>query len=329
VDPTDPPTNPVPPIDDGLPSPPNGSDEAVVQPRRGRTLLFVGAGVVVALIAGSLAFVLTRSNDVALALSMSKGNTFQYRETISIDGKLTAAGVTQPLKETVTSDATWRVVAVDAKGIATVEVTASNGEVTLNGQTLPVTRPVTFQVRMSPDGRIVSGGDLAASNAASAGPTIPGGSQFTPVLPDHEVGPGDTWTKSFDSAVPFLDGTLHYSTTNRFLRYETVGGRKAAVLRSTMTVPMSLRLDLRKVFEAAGTSPEEAGLPAGSNPAIRYEGRAVVTGTYWLDPDHGQLIKARISERPDLTLTFEGIPDIPEGTTGSFTGTMNVVLDPR
>jgi hypothetical protein len=305
--------------------------EEAVPVRGSRPRLLVGLALVVALVAGALIFTLTRSSGIALALALPSGQKIDYHMSMTIHGSIAVGGQQQALDETIVSDSTWNVLSVDSAGVATVEVSSSNMSVNLGGQTVPVDKPVSMRMRIAPDGRILSGGDFGSAAGGSAGATIPGGSQFTPLLPDHKVGPGDTWQRSFDQQIPILGGTLHYSTSNRFLRYETVGGRRTAVIQSTMSVPMKLRTEVVKLLELSGITPADAGLPAGSNPIIGYDGNVSITGTYWLDPDHGALIKASLAEKPNLTLTFTGFPSrqIAPGTTATFTGNATVNIDPR
>ena len=164
-----------------------------------------------------------------------------------------------------------------------------------------------------------------ASTTGGSGFDFPGTDQFTPVLPDHPVKPGDTWTKSFDQTLPFGGGDLSYTSHNTFVRYEKVSGVKAAVIRSTMSVPLDLTIDLRKLLDTYG---QGAPIPKGSHPTIQYGGRVSMDQTAWFDPIGGSLVKTLLVAQFDMQMQFKGFPSkqLPGGGQVAFAGSMTLTL---
>src|SRR5262249_9201855 len=208
------------------------------------------------------------SQATALSMSFPTGQTFTYALSMTMDGTIRSGSQSGPLKGTITETLSWKVASVDAKGIGTVQLTAANISGNFNGQPVSNTPSYTSTIQIAPDGRILVGGDLASTTGGS-GFDFPGTDQFTPILPDHPVKPGDTWTKAFDQTLPFGGGNLSYSSHNTFVRYDDVSGVKAAVIRSTMTVPLNLTIDLRKLLETYG---QGGPIPKRSHPTIQYGG---------------------------------------------------------
>jgi len=296
--------------------------------RRPKGRVLVAVGLVVALAAGAFGYLSLRrsSGGQATALSMSfpKGQTFSYGLSMTMDGTIRAGSQSGPLKGTITETLSWKVASVDAKGIATVALTAGNISGNFNGQPVSNTSQYTTTIQVAPDGRILVGGDLASTTGGS-GFSFPGTDQFTPILPDHPVKPGDTWTKTFDQTLPFGGGELTYTSHNTFVRYEQVSGVKAAVIRSTMTVPLDLTIDLRKLLDTYG---QGASIPKGSHPTILYGGSVSLDQTAWFDPVGGSLVKSLLAAQFDMQMQFKGFPSkqLPSGGPVAFAGSMTLSL---
>jgi len=297
--------------------------------RRGRPKgkILVAAALVVALAAGAFAFLSLRRSSgqsTALAMSFPTGQTFTYALSMNMDGTIRAGTQSGPLKGTIAETLSWKVESVDAKGVATVELTAANISGNFNGQPVANTSAYTSRIQVARDGRILVGGDLTSTTGGS-GFDFPGTDQFTPVLPDHPVKPGDTWTKSFDQTLPFGGGDLSYTSHNTFVRYEKVSGVKAAVIRSTMSVPLDLTIDLRKLLDTYG---QGAPIPKGSHPTIQYGGRVSMDQTAWFDPIGGSLVKTLLVAQFDMQMQFKGFPSkqLPGGGQVAFAGSMTLTL---
>jgi hypothetical protein len=264
------------------------------------------------------------AQPVAFVMSLEKGQSLHFSMVLAVDGTLTVAGATFQEQETLRQTMGWKVLAVTSKGVATVAIDLSKGSLTANGKTISQ-HDQNLQIRVASDGRILTGADFGTTSGAGGGPGIPGTDQFMPLLPDQPVAPGDAWTKEFDQAFPFGSGTLHYATHNKLLRYETMGGARVAVIRSTARVPIDITLDVRKLFAALGTP---SGLPKGSHPTLSYKGHTDTSVTAWFDPAGKTLQKSDATSTFVMTMRFKGFPksEAPPGGSVKFAGTISVHL---
>jgi hypothetical protein len=225
----------------------------------------------------------------------------------------------------------WKVVSVDDAGTATIEVTVSDMSGTVNGTEVPSTPASPIEIRIAADGRVLSAGGLSLGGAGQTqGFGFPGMGQLTPILPDDgdAVSVGDTWDKEFSQDFPFGEGTIDFSATSTYVRNETVNGREAAVIETRMTVPIDATLELAELLDALG--PEITGATGGAgleqlgDGSIAYVGRGTFTQTSFVDLDARELLKTQSRGRFDISMTFEGIPGLAEGSVemkfgGSFT----------
>ena len=269
----------------------------------------------------------------AFALDLAAGQTYTYHFNFNIQGSAVAGGQTIPVKESLGAKMDWSVEAVDPGGVATVAVTMSDYQVTVNGKALPASQipaaATSFTMKIGSDGRILSSGgafgDALAGTDTSAG-GLPGTNQLTPLLPGHDVKPGDTWAKTFKQDLPFGMGTLRYKTKSRYVRDEQMNGVNAAVIETKMNIPLHLKLDLAKVLQ--GSDPPGA-LPAGSHPVISYSGRSNMVDTGWFDPEQRQMIRMQVTGSFNMDMTFRGMPagTLPNGSSVTFRGAMAMNLE--
>lgn len=321
-----PPGSPVPP----MPPPPgemqpSGPIQTTTPSRSPRILIAVA--VLVALVGGALVFVSTRGGGTrAWAFQFHQGTTYSYRMTMKMDGRVTSAqlAVDQPIAVEMAISMSWRVVSVDDDGVATISVKAGTATVTVDGETQEVDLGLDTTMRIGPDGRVLSGG-LDVSTTGAAGPAVPGTDQFTPLLPDREVQPGDTWTDDFEVPFPFGEGVLHYTSRSQLLRYETIEGVRAGVIRSDVHLPLDFTLDVRKMADAMGMAGD---LPPNSHPTIEYGGQMDFTETSWFDREAGEMLDANMTAQVDMTMHFEGFPE-GEDANGDveFIGTFEMQLE--
>jgi hypothetical protein len=315
-----------------MPAPPPTPEPEAPKRRRGMVALAVAAVLVV--VAGLVAFAITRSVTAEaqpLALSFTQGQERTYDVHQTMD-----ANISSPLfgDEALSMDVSqvvgWKVVSVDDDGTATIEVTVSDMSGTLNGTEVPSAPALPIEIRVAADGRVLSAGGLSFGAAESQGFGFPGMGQLTPILPDDgdAVSVGDTWDKEFSQDFPFGDGTIDFSATSTYVRNETVNGREAAVIETQMTVPIDATLDLAELLDALG--PEitgatgAAGLEQLGDGSIAYVGQGTFTQTSFVDLDARELLKTQSRGRFDISMTFEGIPGLAEGPAemnfaGSFT----------
>jgi hypothetical protein len=219
------------------------------------------------------------------------------------------------------------VLSVDPDGTASVEMRVEEADVTLDGerQAVPATQPV--RMRISRDGRLLAGSGNLGSAGAASGLNVPGLDQFTPLLPDHPVQPGDSWSKDFTAPFPIGDGELRYRSRNTFLRYEQLGGTKAAVIRSALTLLLDFQIDIRQLAEISGQG--QSGFPAGTNPKISYGGTMSYLATNWFDPKGGQQLKSSIDGTMDIRMRFIDFPpeqSVPAGEV-TLSGKVRAALE--
>jgi hypothetical protein len=258
----------------------------------------------------------TSANGASLLkVAFKAGGTYRYHYSSRLDAR-TAVGqsFSLPIKADASGDATWKIVSVDAGGDTTVHVTLSNLKATSTsslppGSTTSTTTTTTdreFQFTVAPTGEVVSGGNPAALAPPISSPQgmLPGSDQFLAILPDRPVGPGDTWTKSFTRPGPFGQGSVTYTTTNRFLRYENFKSGRAAVIETTTTIPLDLDMPGPNMI-GSPTSPSlpQAGPASGG---LHIQGSTTTVSTTWFDTKTGQVEKVISVGTTDSTSTSTG-----------------------
>jgi hypothetical protein len=292
------------------------------QARRRPVGLVVGAVVVaLALVAGFVAFTSLggdeqSANAQPLSLVFTEGESRTYTVRMTMDGGLEAGealGGSQPLEIDMTETMTWKVVSVNADGIATVRVTIDEVSGTVNGVEMPQNAAdmPSIDMQIAPDGRILTAGGLSfAGFDQTGGAGFPGMGQMTPLLPDGPVEPGDTWTEEFSQEIPFGEGTIEYTATNTLERYEDVGGVEAAVVTSSYTVPMDFRIDFDRLLESMGGAQGITGATGMAGASISYGGEGSFVMTSWVAREAKELLKMSSSGSFDMTMAFGGVPGL-------------------
>jgi hypothetical protein len=302
----------------------------------GRPMLIIL--VVVALVAAALAYMFFgrggAAGQPAYALDFAAGQTYNYRMTMALNGQLAVSGHNVPLQETLGATMAWNVQSVDANGIASVDVQLSDLHLSVNGQDTPTGElPASsshYTMRLAPDGSILSGGGgLGALSGGGASPAggIPGTDQLTPLLPGHDVSPGDSWDKTFDSDLPYGMGHVHFVTHSTYVKNEDVDGVTTSVIASKISLPLHMKVDLAKMLKEMGSS--TPGLPAGSHPVVTYGGHVSGTTTGWFDPSTRELVKTSANVQFRMSMTFRGLPPgeaLPGGSKMLFRGGIIVTL---
>ena len=303
----------------------NGGKHRRLSRPRGKVL--VAIGLVIALAAGAFVYLsMGRSpGTTALAFSLSPGSTRRYSLHLKMDGKLTVQKRTLPFTMDMDETFSWKVESVDSQGVATVDMKVEKISGTVAGQPIPSTGSLTTKIKIAKDGRILTAGQLAPAGGSSFS-QLPGSDQLTPLLPANPVKPGETWAKSFSQAFPLGSGSINYTTVNKFERNETVGGVNTVVIHTSMTAPLNIVMDFRKVLALSGLDRQ---LPRNVHPTITYGGRVTSNQTSWFDPKAGHMVKGSGLGRFDLSMRFKGFPaglGQPQGAIG-FAGTMNFSID--
>jgi hypothetical protein len=206
----------------------------------------------------------------------------------------------------------WKVVGIDDEGVATVRVSVEGISGSVNGQPLPGTvEGQSTTLRVTSDGQILDANGLSFGSTGGSGlGGFPGMDQVTPILPDHEVAPGDEWDKEFSQSFPFGDGKIEYTAHSTFDRYETLHGVRAAVVTTRYTVPLDFSVDLNELAKAFGGSDGEQ-LPGmgGMDATIEYGGSGRFTQTSWLDLAGKQVVKTTSNGDFDMTMAFPGLEE--------------------
>ena len=309
-------------------------------PARRRAGMVAGAVVVaLALVAGAVAFVLLRDESSAearpLALAFTQGQSQTYTIHQTMQGQITSDLIgDMPMDLDTTQVVTWEVTSVDDDGVATIEMAVTEMSGTVNGMDMPAsTRAVPpVEIVIAPDGRIVSAGGLALGGAGQTqGFGFPGMGQLTPILPDdgEAVAPGDSWDKEFSQDFPFGEGTISYTTSSTYDRNETLNGRDAAVIVTTMSVPVDFTMDFAEMLDAFGDdlgATGATGLQQLGDVSIAYSGSGDITQTSYVDLEAEELLRSESSGEFDISMEYRGMVGF-EGTmsfAGSFTQEMEV-----
>lgn len=310
----------------------------------------------VALLAGALAVVLVvtgvvlfrgggRAEAVPLTLDFTAGESETYTISNSIEGDLSMSGFGGEIPEgfagmhlvlDMSETVRWDVLSVDEDGVATISVTTSDTTATINGFEAPSSELASppVEMRVAPDGRILSIDDVSFAGLEGGGlpgqGSVPGMSQVTPLLPEDgaPVAPGDTWDSSYSQDVPFAEGSIDYDVHGTYLRNEEIGGVDAAVIRSTMTVPLDLTFEMKDV---AAFIDEQEGVSDKDRSEMRhatlaFEGNLELDMTSFVDFAENKLVRSESAGAFDFTIEFVGFPDF-EGTMsfeGDFTQEMTI-----
>jgi hypothetical protein len=299
--------------------------------RRGRRSMAVALVVVLVAAAGAYALLNRRSSSggTAFALTLSRDKTYSYDVRLGMRGTISMQGEQVPFRMEMDQVIGWRVESTDSEGTATVAVTVEIRAAQLNGQPAPAIPAQTSRIRVARDGRILSAdfalSGLGTNRPGDFGSLVPGGDQFMPLLPNHPVKVGDTWTKAFDQELPFGMGRLRYDVESSLLRYGDIDGKRMAVLFSTLRLPLNMTIDLRKLLAASGTTGGQP-LPGGGDPKMKFGGSMTMQQTAWFDQAHGELYLTTGIARFDMSIEFKDFPPQANPPAGAmnFKGTMEL-----
>jgi hypothetical protein len=315
--------------------------------RRSGLIAVVAATLAVVLVATGLVVFRggARAEAVPLALHFTAGDSTTYAISQTIDAEISAEGFGGefpalgglPLMMEISQTVTWDVLSVDEDGVATISVTTSDASASISGIELPSSdlEGPPVQMRVAPDGRILSFGDVSFAGFEGGGLPgqggLPGMGQVTPLLPEDgaPVAPGDTWDTSYSQDFPFAEGSIDYDVHSTYLRNEELGGVDAAVIGSTVSVPLDLRIRMRDVLaymkDQEGAPPVE-DLGELKNATVTYEGQLAFEMTSFVDFAANELLRSKSTGDFDVTMEIGGVPDF-EGTigiAGTFTDEMEL-----
>jgi hypothetical protein len=132
-----------------------------------------------------------------------------------------------------------------------------------------------------------------------------GGGFISAVLPNAAVKPGDTWSKDFDQANPLGTGTIHVTTTSKYLRDESLQGVNAAVVETTSIGSVDISIDMSKAIAGQSVSPATT-IPPGMFQSLSIKGTMTSETITWVDPSGHRVLKTHSAGASSATMTFAG-----------------------
>jgi hypothetical protein len=265
-----------------------------------------------------------------LKLAYSKGATYTYKMHMTMDETVVIASISEPIQIDMTATETETVDSVDSSGVAdiTVNLTNMSMKTTVMGTSSTTTTAVpASHMKLAPDGRVLSFNGLSFSGGSPFGAAGAGG-PGSAVLPDGAVKPGDTWSKSYDQDNPLGTGTVHITTTSKYLRDEKVNGTQAAVVQTNVKTPMDMTIDFSKFGQMTGSANP---IPLPGIQGMTIQGSQVADITTWLDNSAHRMLKTTMSDKIDASFSFVMAPGTTfPGPTGPYSikGTQTMDLTP-
>src|SRR6266851_10448692 len=207
--------------------------------------------------------------------------------------------------------------AVDTSGTADLTITLS--DLTLKSVTAGITNTTTgmpsnsVDVKIKADGTVLSvdGNSMMAGSPIAAFSGIGGGFFIAAVLPDNAVKVGDSWSKTYDQSDPHGFGTVHITSTSKYLRDETVNNVTTAVVETKSDGKIDF------TSPAANTSSVIGGLSM--------HGTFTTDVTTWIDTGGHRIVKSHSTAHDDVTLNF---PTMSPPTTDKTAPTAPIMQRP-
>lgn len=271
----------------------------------------------------------------SISLAYKTGDVYKYGFHLVMKYTVAASGMSIPLNMDLGAKETVTVKSVDSGGTADMSVDISNVSIkmSMNGTTNTTTTNTggTIDMKVAKDGRVLSvNGSAFGSSSALPGMTGTQGGVVSAILPDHPVKPGDTWTKTYDQPNPLGGSAIHATSNNTYLRDESVGSVKAAVIESKVSADLDMTIDLSSMLGAPG-SPPPTGVAAGAE-TLSMKGTNTSDATTWIDTSAGRIVKTHSTGSVNATLTVNVPADsaTKPGLSGpiTFKGTQTLDLTP-
>lgn len=278
-----------------------------------------------------------------ISLAYKAGDSYKYslhfvfKYTIGIQ----SLGMSVPFNLDLSGKEAVKVNSVDSSGVADVTITLTDltTKTEVNGTTTTTTTAsTTVNLKMGPDGRIVS-----VNGSATGSSTLPGlsgtNSGFvSAILPDKPVKPGDSWSKSYDDSNPMgSTGTFHVTTDNKYLRDEKVSNVNAAVVESKINAMLDLTFDTSSLGGSGGTPLFPTG-DGGGLQSLAMKGTVKSDVTSWIDSGARHIVKSHSTGSLDATLDLHiaaGASPTPSPTARpvlsgpiTFKGTQTLDMSP-
>jgi hypothetical protein len=270
----------------------------------------------------------------SISLAYKAGDVYKYKFQMALKYTIGGEGMSIPLDISLGAKETMTVKSVDSRGMADVSVIVSDAslKMTVNGTTNTTTTPTSIvDMKITPDGRIVSIDGSAFGNSSPLGMTGYQVGLVTAILPDTPVKPGDSWTKTYDQPNPFGPGSSSATTNSKYLRDEKVGSVNTAVVESKVTANLTISIDASSVSGQSGTSVFPSMGGSGGLQSITITGRSVSDVTSWIDANARRVVKTHSSGTVDATMAINmAAGSTTPGLSGpiTFKGTQTLDMTP-
>ena len=249
-----------------------------------------------------------------LSLAYKAGDTYKYKFHATSKQTANMTGMSVPIQLETSANETVTVKSVDSSGTADLTITLS--DLTLKSVTAGITNTTTgmpsnsVDVKIKADGTVLSvdGNSMMAGSPIAAFSGIGGGFFIAAVLPDNAVKVGDSWSKTYDQSDPHGFGTVHITSTSKYLRDETVNNVTTAVVET--------KSDGKIDF----TSPA-----ANTSSGLSMHGTFTTDVTTWIDTGGHRIVKSHSTAHDDVTLNF---PTMSPPTTDKTTPTAPIMQGP-
>lgn len=253
-----------------------------------------------------------------LTYVFTQGETHRYSMVMDMKisgGNLYGGGTFDGAIEMVMSQ---KVTKVDDAGVATIEYSFEKLKMTEGGRSRSVPVPSdVVTIEMTRDGRVISssGNEFMGDINPAAG--IFGPESFAPILPDHKVDPGDSWSLDGDAPNPFGEA-FHIKGMGTLLSRSGTADQETAAIKTVISSPVDFRIELAKLAEVS-----DGGLPAG------FPANAVMTFDGHLSMDLNQTMATKsgflTSALGDMSMTGTfGLENVPQ--VGNVSGVLNMTV---
>ncbi len=250
-----------------------------------------------------------------------KGKTWRFRVQGNMDAKSTSGSHSTAIRERVLAVVTWRVLDVDADGVADVAATIDPVNDRVGGRWVKPGKPVHERLRIARDGRMLAIGTVGFGRVGGRGGIFVGLDQLAPLLPSKGVNPGDTWHSTFRRTVPGAGATLELQGDGTLVHYQSVDNVTTAVVTNRLSMPVNLSVPLRSIDDH--TAATRAVLKKSPGARFVDSGHVTASATSWIDPVLGQLVQSNILTRFDLSVRTEGFPTSSPAVDARVTGTVS------
>lgn len=297
-------------------------------PGRSRVWLIAAAiAVVFAVVAGFVIFAPKGAEGSPIAYAFEPGQKLNYRMRAQMSGDVSVPGSgSVSIEMQMGGVIRMEVVSVDADGIATVNMKLQDVYVRTDppgAADVPAT--IEEQIKVAPDGRIIEG-SLGISELGATSQAPPGWDQFSPLLPDGPVAPGDTW--SGETEVPFIGGqTITVTSETQLLDYVVEDGKEIAVVKSDIHIPLDVTLSFKELAAEMDADMGELGLPPGADPKFAYEGQMDAQMTARIDPATQELKGTVMNGTMAFDMTVKDMPGLGDVGPAQMDMTMNIVME--